>query len=411
MRKIITFSLALLALTAFANGRNDKDVVLHQSGGGNLWLRAILKNVKIINNLFKKTGNDEVLGFFGHYSDDSFVLPASEVPVDGFCRKSNIIVCNNVFEYGEPETTDASIINDCLISLVDITSTQTQTLKHVYDNIFFESNTIIINDLTKRVFSCMNERYTKIRNVCFLNNNIKINGFAAPSSYCEIFVFDNRSSDVSSNYQVKGNRVFNKAKITDGNNTKLYFLLQNGGSVSVLDNYFKIYNDNSDATQELRRFYFFWINKRDSSLNIENNHIEGCYMLGNMNCPTSSGDEAINYAKVLIKNNYIKGDSSIFTHNIGWLVLDIEDNYIESDKYVIALQDYGNGGYFCYKNNHVVSKYSGNPTFYYTNTGCNASRVCIANNIFENVTSVILTSLHNYTISSIRTEVNNIYLS
>lgn len=35
MRKIITFTLALLALTTFANGRNDNDVVLHQSGGGN----------------------------------------------------------------------------------------------------------------------------------------------------------------------------------------------------------------------------------------------------------------------------------------------------------------------------------------------------------------------------------------
>ena len=35
MRKIITFSLALLALITFANGRNDKNVVLHHGGGGN----------------------------------------------------------------------------------------------------------------------------------------------------------------------------------------------------------------------------------------------------------------------------------------------------------------------------------------------------------------------------------------
>ena len=35
MRKIITFSLVLLALTTFANGRNDKSVVLHQGGCGN----------------------------------------------------------------------------------------------------------------------------------------------------------------------------------------------------------------------------------------------------------------------------------------------------------------------------------------------------------------------------------------
>lgn len=35
MRKIITFTLALLAITTFANGRNDDDVVLHHGGSGN----------------------------------------------------------------------------------------------------------------------------------------------------------------------------------------------------------------------------------------------------------------------------------------------------------------------------------------------------------------------------------------
>ena len=35
MRKIITFTLALLAMTTFANGRNDNEVVLHHGGSGN----------------------------------------------------------------------------------------------------------------------------------------------------------------------------------------------------------------------------------------------------------------------------------------------------------------------------------------------------------------------------------------
>ena len=34
MKKIITFTLALLALTTFANGRNDHEVVLHNGGNG-----------------------------------------------------------------------------------------------------------------------------------------------------------------------------------------------------------------------------------------------------------------------------------------------------------------------------------------------------------------------------------------
>ena len=35
MRKIFTFLLVLSALATFANGRNDKSVVLHHGGGGN----------------------------------------------------------------------------------------------------------------------------------------------------------------------------------------------------------------------------------------------------------------------------------------------------------------------------------------------------------------------------------------
>ena len=35
MRKIFTFTLALLAITTFANGRNDDDVILHHGGSGN----------------------------------------------------------------------------------------------------------------------------------------------------------------------------------------------------------------------------------------------------------------------------------------------------------------------------------------------------------------------------------------
>lgn len=379
--------------------------------GGNLWFRAITQNVKVVNNIFKKTGNDEVLGFFGHYTDDNYILPASDIPDDGICRRQNIIVSNNIFEYGEPGTADASVINDCLISLIDSDSNPNQSLKYVHDNIFFEGNTIIVNDLVKRVFSCVNIGDTKIRDVCFVNNNIKINGFAATSAFSIIFDFDNESNNVNSIYQVKGNNVFSKAKITDGNTTKLYFILQNGGIVSALHNFFKIYEDSNDPTQEYRMFYFFWINKRDSSLSIENNYIDGCYLLGSISCSTTSGEEAINYANVMIKNNVIKGGSCIYTHNIGYLVLNIEDNYIESRQYVIALQDYGNSGYFCYNNNHVISKHSGATTFYYSSTECNVTRICIANNTFENVTSNILTTLHNYTSSSIRTEQNNIYLT
>lgn len=380
--------------------------------GGNLWLRAILQNVKIVNNIFKKTGNDEALGFFAHHSQGNNILPSDEIPADGICRKENILVENNIIEYGEPGTPETSISNDCLISLIDLGSSQSQTLKHHYENIVFNGNTIIINDLVKRVFFCMNKEETTIRDVIFVNNKININGFTANSTTCQLFECHNVSSDVDSVYQVIGNKVYNKAKIINGSSPGLYFILQNGGTVSVLDNVVRIFEDGNDSDQKFRQFNLFWINKRISKISVVGNDLEGTYLLGAISTSTTSGEEAISKADVLIKNNVIKGDAEIFNRNVGELNLSMEDNYIESVKYVIAIQEYGSSGKFSYTNNHVISRFSGSPSFYYTGSGsCNASRVCIANNVFENCTGSILTTLHNYTSSSIRTEVNNIYLN
>ena len=386
-------------------------------GGGILWIRGMTRNVKITNNIFRKSGNDEVLAFFGHFADyhnqsnpayNFYIIPQTEEPDDGVCHKENIIVENNVFSYEKHYSN--SNINDCLITLIDITSNPDYNYKHVYNNLVFENNTIIINDLVKKVFACMNREETIIRNVCFVNNKICLNDFTATST-TSLFYLDNQSSEVDSIYQIKGTNVYNKAKIINENKTGLYFLVQNGGVVSVLDNVIRIFEDSDVSSQLYRRFYFLFINKRDSCISVQNNYIHGCHRFGSISGASSSGDEAINYAEVLVKNNFIKGDSRIYNKNVGELNVSIEDNCIESENDVIAIQDYGTSGKFIYINNRVVSKFSGTPTFYYTNTGCNASRVCIANNIFENVTSVILTSLHNYTSSSIRTEVNNIYLS
>lgn len=378
--------------------------------GGNLWFSGITRNVKIINNIFKKIGNDELLGFFAHYTENYVnILPSDEIPADGICRKENILVKNNVMIYGEQGTTETSVSNDCLISLIDTSATQ--TLAFNFENILFEDNTIIINDLVKRIFWCRNKKDTIIRDVSFVNNNINLNDFTATSTSCQLFELSNLSYDVDSQYQVIGNKVYNKAKIINGNNPGLYFLLQNGGTVSALDNYVRIFEDENDSSQIFRNIYFFWINKRNSKMSIIGNDIERCQLLGAISCSTTSGDEAITKAEVLIKNNVIKGNTSIFNRNVGELNVSIEDNYIESEKDVIAMQDYGTSGKFCYINNHVVSNHQGGTTFYYSGTGCNVSRVCISNNVFENVTSNILTILHNYTSSSIRTEVNNIYLN
>ena len=383
--------------------------------GGNLWFRGKIENVKIVDNIFKKIGNDEMLGFFGHYSDES-ILPSDEVPADGICRKGNILVANNVFEYGAVGTTVASVSNDCLFSLIDSPHDEHQTYRHKFENILFESNKFIINDLVLRLFFCRNEEDTIIRDVRFVNNDINYNDFMATNSEslpyltCKIFEFDNLNYDVDAKYQVSGNSVYNKSIIKNDTQPGLYFLLQNGGETIVSNNKVEIYIDDNEY-QQFREIVFFRINYMSTKLTIENNNLEGLFLLGSISSQITTGDRIISKMDLLAKGNIVKGGTSIYCHNIGELNAFIEGNYFESYNFTIALQEYGASGNLTYINNHTVIRYSGNATFYFSPTGCGASRFCFANNVFEGVANNIMSTILNYISSQNVTNENNILLN
>lgn len=378
--------------------------------GGNLWLRGRIENVKIVDNIFKKIGNDEMLAFFGHYSDEN-ILSSDEIPADGICRKNNIIVANNVFEYGEYGTINESVYNDCLISLIDHPSDELIDYCHSFENITFKNNSIVINDLVKRLFFCMNKEYTTIRDVNFVGNNILLNGFTATSSTCQIFELNNINNNVDSNYHIIGNNVFNKAKFNHGNQTSLYFLLQNGGEATVASNVVRIYEDSNDQDQEYRNLIFFWVNYMNTKLTIEHNNLEGLHLFGSISCPTTTGDRIISKMDLLAKGNIVKGGTSIFCHNIGEMNAFIEGNYFESYNFTIVLQDYGSSGNLTFIDNHIVIRRTGNSTFYFSTTGCDASRFCFANNVFEGVANDIMSTILNYIGNQNVTNVNNTLLS
>ena len=389
--------------------------------GGILWIRGITRNYKIFNNIIKKSGNDEALGFFGHHSDSHnqsdpnnnyYEIPESEEPTDGICHKENIIVENNVFVYENHYSNTNT--NDCLISIIDHDtilhpeqSQQGNTKFHI-ENIVFKNNEFVINDLCRRFIKCNFEDQIFLRNVVFKNNHFETGDFSVVDNLVSVFELINKYSAIDSKYDILGNSLYNKASIkVYENEPGLHFLTQIGGEVRVSKNSTRVCETLSG--QLYRQIRFFKIQRLNSNATITDNDLAGIYLFASIT--SSNGSPVIDQVNLCVKNNIIKGDSRIYNTNVRELNISIEDNYIECEKDVIVLQNYGTCGNFCYKNNHVVSKFSGTPTFYYTNNGCNASRVCISNNIFENVTSNILTILNNYVSSSIRKEIYNIYLN
>jgi|GEM_PF-6613411 len=394
------------------NYHNNTDLIYE---GGILWFRGMTRNIKITNNIIKKSGNDEALGFWGHFSDyhsnedprdNYYIIPESEEPSDGICYKENILVQNNVFEYDNHYSN--SNTNDCFISLHDLSAGQ--NTKNVFTNISFKGNTFIIKDLVKRLFFCVNENESTIQDVSFNENNFFFGDFTA-SMRCHVFELDNKNYNVVSNYHIIGNNVYNKSKFIFDNEPGLFFIIQNGGEALVSNNVVRIYEDSVDEEQIYRKVIFFWVNFMKTKLTVEHNNIEGLYLFGKVSCSSNPGNRMISKMDLLAKENIIKGCSSIYCRNVGELNLDIEGNYIESEAYVIALQEYGTSGKFIYINNHVIIKYTGNSNFYHSSTGCGANQFVFANNVFEKVHNDIMATILGYIDSQHVTNANNIILN
>jgi hypothetical protein len=380
--------------------------------GGILWFRGMTRNVKISNNIIKKSGNDEALGFFGHYLD-STIIPSIYVPADGICHKENIIVENNVFVYEKHYSNSNS--NGCLISIIDhdnindpVHTQQGNTLFHI-ENIVFENNKLIINDLCLRFINCRFEDQTFLRDVFFKNNNFEIGDFSVVGNTISVFELINSYPSIDTKYEIIGNTLYNKASVRIYDNYPgLYFLTQIGGEVKVSENITRVCDTLSD--QIYRQIYFFWNHGLNNNLIISDNDLEGIYLFGEI----TSGDYAISSEDLIIKNNIIKGSPRIYCMDVGELNAFIEDNTIITSDYLIAFQNFGTSGRVIYINNHFKSIDTNvNPVFYesWENISLQAlfkmDVLCFANNVLEGTSTHPLNYLQQHMTNCVITDEDN----
>lgn len=401
---------------------------LHE--GGILWFRGMTRNVKISNNIIKKSGNDEALGFFGHFSDchnqtnpedNYYIIPESEEPSDGICKKENIIVENNVFEYEKHYSNLNS--NDCLISIIDhdniLDPEQTQqgsTLFHI-ENIVFENNSFVINDLCKRFIDCTFEDQTFLRDVIFKNNSFYIGDFSVIDSMITVFELSNKYPSIDTEFDIIGNFLYNNAYVRIFNNEPgLYFLTQNGGDVRVSNNITRVCDTLDD--KKYRQIRFFWNHSLSNNLAITDNDLEGIYLLGSISGSHSTGLFAINSVDLLVTNNIIQGSPSIYCLNVGQLNATFEGNTIITSNYIIAFQNYGTSGKVTYVNNIFKSIDPNILPIFYASWETDAlqalykiDKLCFANNVLEGTSTHPLNYLQQHMTNCAITNVNNIYFN
>lgn len=397
------------------NYHNNTDQI---NAGGNLWFRGMTRNVKILNNIINKSGNDEALAFFGHFQDsNNKEIPTSELPIDGVCHKKNIFIGNNLFVYDKHYSNCNT--NDCLISIIDSDSGQSQESMKLFniENIVFENNRILINDLCRRFIKCRFEEQTILHDVIFRNNDFEIGDFSVVGSRMEVFELINKYPNIDSKYEILGNSLYNKATIRDEHNVPgLYFMLQDGGDVSVLGNVTRVYKSLSD--QIYSQIIFFWNHHNNIRLTISDNDLEGLYLLGSIKGSQNTEEFAINTVNLYVKNNIIKGSPKIYCMYVDELNAVFDSNYIISSDSLIAFKNFGTSGKVVYINNYIESiNPTINPIFYCSwetdalQSLYKIDNLCFANNVLEGTSHHPLNYLQQHMANCNITDSNNLYIN
>lgn len=331
--------------------------------GGNLWFVGNNHDVVVRNNYLYKDGNDEAFSLYNQGAS----------PEDDYDFRRNIHVEGNTFEYGSLE--GDSIPCDVLIT---IQSSATQRPIR-FDNIFFDGNHFIINDLVKNLLWLMiYNPESRMRGLRFSNNFIELKNFSCgptspgfpdngyPSS---ILHLESSSQTQQVEAEVDYNNLISLCSITYCKHSGLRFISQNGGKVTARGNYITINNVSDDILEDSKnpkRIMLLHRNGVDGRTDLVGNHANGLFMTASI---TSRGDSTaqnrISNAEVNLFGNHLSGDTRIYVNNVDMLNANMHNNVIHAIHYLFGFQNFAKKGTIRFTENEVYSVSTDSPLLYH----------------------------------------------
>ncbi len=316
--------------------------------GGNLWFVGNNYDVVVRNNRFYKEGNDEALGIYGQ----------GERPEGDYDFRRNIRVEGNTFEYGSLE--GASVPCDTLITIQS--SASQRPIR--FDNITFDGNHFIINDLVKNLFWLIIQNpLTRVHDTVFSSNLIELNGFQAANASINIFHLGCASQAQDAEISIEHNRLISSCSV-DASSTAtafsgLHFLSQQGGKAIIRHNTISIQNVDDETyianpTEDTHRITLLYRNGYNASTDIIGNNANGLATLVRIASPSGeSVSDRIITSELRIIGNTLIGCTRISAQLTDQLCVTMHHNIIKSNSYYYGFLNKANFSSISYCHNRV----------------------------------------------------------
>lgn len=371
------------------------------SVGGNLWIRGKTSNVSITDNVFRKNGNDEILGFFETTTDATNGL-------QGQVTRDNITVADNEFYYEWDKNSDRKMINDVLITLLSNLSNESEKPTGCHNsNITFKNNTIRTSAPFRTLFSLTFSKFDTHKNITVANNTIvHYDCHTAARHYCTSIKVTDESPSNSDAIKLTGNTITNHNPVINewGTTGYTFFMLQ-GGSANLDSN--TVYNDalTSAQTPESIGTNLVWCGEKGGDVKMTSNTCTGLRLLA-----TVSEGKGIDKFTLTAHGNHFEGDTRIYCNNVRHFDVNFTDNVLVSSNYDFFLQEFAKEGSIVFCGNDVTAKGGGELMTHWTGSpisNINFNSIEISNNIFRGVDqSKVFKNLQHCKRKTIR---NNIY--
>lgn len=132
--------------------------------GGVLWFRGDMENVRILNNLVLKNGNDDAIAFWDMINDND--------SVENVVRK-DISISGNTFIYNPIDDNSVGVKNDALIKLFCFSQESEYSKPCHFEDISIDSNTILSRGHTQRLIGFSFNGQSTGKGLSITNNHIK----------------------------------------------------------------------------------------------------------------------------------------------------------------------------------------------------------------------------------------------
>lgn len=313
--------------------------------GGCLWIRGEMHNINIRDNKFYKYGKDETLGIFDRLVDNTSKY------IRGKAKRTNIIVENNEFHYGDYKGSnkkDPEAYCGMLFTLM--TDHKQSSDKCLTSNFHLRGNKFYISDVTTRCMYIGFDPADEHHDIYIEDNEIVNSDIGRDYAYYHKDIEIHDLSSCGDTIRVNGNKVRNRALVLNSSGNTGYMFMQTRGGIVRADGN-QIVNEVTTNRKNSKPYgvQLVWCQEEGGNLTLTNNVCKGLAFVAYV-----GGGDGTPLFTLNARNNYFEGDTRIYSHKVKEMHLNFTGNTFVSSNATFFLQEFPPRGQVVFNYNDVT---------------------------------------------------------